>query len=76
LNIQIKKNEQQHSFWYQDEEVSLQDVIETLKKTNKRMIYFETIENEQVLLSGYFIYTTDKQLKRQLKRAAKAQVTF
>jgi len=76
LHIQIKKNEQEHSFWHEKQEISMEEILSMVKETKKHMLYFETVENEQVLLSGYFVYTNDTHFKRQLKRAAKAQVTF
>jgi len=76
LHIQIKKNEQQHSFWHQNQEVSIEEILSMIKKVRNHMLSFETIENEQILLSGYLMYTNDIHFKRQLKRSAKAQVLF
>lgn len=56
--------------------IELDELIEYIFDNNIDLIYFETVENEKILLSGYVPIISKELTKKHLIKSAKAKVAF
>lgn len=80
VEVEIRKNALEFVLYIRDKgvlyEMTIDELVDLIEKRRYRVVQFETIENDRVLLSGYFIYKNKDTIYKQLKKAAKAQLPF
>jgi len=80
VEVEIKKSANESVFFLRDRgipyEMSVESLMEHIKNTHSRMVMFETIEEDKLLLKGYFMVNNEKTLLKQLRKAGKAQISF
>lgn len=81
LDICIQKQGKETVFFLKDlndvlHETSLDTIVEQIVEFAVELVYFETIEQENILLSGYLVVKNKKSITKHLKKVAKAQLIW
>ena len=74
LAIKIIKNKINASIYCENMPVSIDEIIFLIEERNIQTIYFETHENERMLMSGYLTNMNPRMVRKKLQNASKAQI--
>lgn len=67
---------QSNRFLVDEEEIKFEEIPRYLFDKEVSFVHIKTIENEKILLDGYFIFKNQEDFLEVLKKASKAQIPF
>lgn len=74
LTIKIIKNKVNASIYCENLPVSIDEILFLIEERKIQTIYFETHENERMLMNGYLTNMNPRMVRKKLQNASKAQI--